>query len=270
MLHTTRNYIRKHFQIVPVRGDGTCMFHAVGFLIGEDGHHLRTKVANYFNFMSQHEWEKNYQKWAPTPSPQEYAWKITSGEWGGELELKILSIIKNIHIRVFDERSNGTVRVVDYNKKSPFPVNIIRTGQNHYDALVKRIKRKARLGENCKWAADCAGRTNVCQDGRCVTSRQYEGEDWLPAFRNLVPQKAQLGKKCKWATDCAGRTNVCQDGRCVTSRQYENKDDWDISQLVRAFQSVRSCTQASDCPRRQVCHRRTGECVSNAEYERRG
>jgi hypothetical protein len=149
------------------------MFHAVGYLIREDGHHLRKQVVNYFNSMSPHEWETNYQAWAPVPSPQEYAQSITNGAWGGELELKVLSIIKHIHIRVFDERGNGTVRVVDYNKKSPFDVDIIRTGRNHYDAL-KRIKRKARFGEKCKWAADCAGRTDVCQNGRCVTSREYE------------------------------------------------------------------------------------------------
>ena len=225
----SRRTIDDNFRIVPVRGDGTCLFHAVGLLIGEDGHDLRRQVADYFTAMDQQLWEEHYRDWSLASSPQEYAWKIISGEWGGELELTSLSLMKNINIRVYDDRGNGSVRVVDYNRRSPVRVNIIRTGQNHYDALIMRSTRKARLGEKCQWASDCSGKTNVCQDGRCVTSRQYEA-------------KAQGGR-------------------------------WDISRLLRAFQSVpkpRPCARASDCPFQQVCHRPTGECVSNAEYERRG
>ena len=197
MRHTTNDYIRGRFEIYPVPGDGTCMFHAVGFLIGEDGHSLRAQVANYF---MDHAYM--FQKFI-TMSVEDYTRGIKNGDWGGELEIAMLARMKNIHVCVFDSRDGGSVREVNYNRKSPVRVNIIRTSENHYDALVPLAPYKDR--------------------------RKRKG-------------KARLGERCEWASDCAGAKNVCHKGRCVTGDVYEGKvkDEWGMGQLVRAFQALQN------------------------------
>jgi len=170
--HKNMAWINYNFTIVPVSGDGSCMYHAVGYgipklrkkyflrntLTGEKsedmnrdmmaGHTteslytgnrgtMRENLANRI----RHDpvFKDIFKDILRTKNLSIYLTKLMNDEYADELEIKMLALNKGIQINVFDLK-NDVVQEFVYNEGAGSTVNVIRRDGNHYDALVPKIR----------------------------------------------------------------------------------------------------------------------------------
>ena len=157
--------IKKHFEIVRVYGDGSCMYHAVGYgfsrmryLFGKrgirssshtgTGGETRKELAKYIEEESTPEErrQKNVGEFRGEYGKKNYFDGLKYNDFADDWEISNLAEMEDIHIKVFDEKElrkgdNNPVNIYDYNKNGKETVNILRTGDIHYDALVPIIHR---------------------------------------------------------------------------------------------------------------------------------
>ena len=122
--------------VVPMAGDGNCLFHALAYLDHRDGHALRHEVAEFMETEACHQ------------TGFEGAWldeaeELHQGTWGGHTAITAYSLMKQVRVEVHTRKPNDIVEVMDASHESvggnvQLPVRrILYINQNHYDALVE-------------------------------------------------------------------------------------------------------------------------------------
>ena len=124
------------FGVVPVAGDGDCLFHALAYLDHRDGGALRHEVAEFM------------EAEACNQVGFEGAWldeaeELYQGTWGGHTAITAYSLLKQARVEIHTRRPDGTVEVTDASHENVrgnlrLPVRrVLYSNQNHYDALVE-------------------------------------------------------------------------------------------------------------------------------------
>jgi len=133
---------------VNVPGDGTCMFHAVGYALKLNGHGLRKLVVDYIaNNKDSYLHEtalKDWILWDKNMTIETYVHHLRRGMWGGALETTILASLLKTPIFVYEPKGKLCVRISESRPdtqiisigKSLDYICILYTGKNHYMALV--------------------------------------------------------------------------------------------------------------------------------------
>lgn len=131
-----------------VPGDGTCLFHAIGYQFKLDGHFLRKKI---INFLVEHpdatlhdQSLRNWIQWDEGISLESYIRKLKAGKWGGALETTILASMLNTRIFVYEPKGNLCRRVSEALPDSSIPklnvkeipfICVLWLGKSHYMSL---------------------------------------------------------------------------------------------------------------------------------------
>jgi len=88
-------------------------------------------------------------KWDSGVSCREYATRMSSGAWGGGIEMALAAHIKSINLHVYEYVSGGLLGSSGYKRISAFDVpshperkhtvRVLYCGGVHYDALVAKV-----------------------------------------------------------------------------------------------------------------------------------
>ena len=122
--------------VVPVAGDGNCLFHALAYQDHRDGGALRHEVAEFM------------EAEACNQAGFEGAWldeaeELYQGTWGGHTAITAYSLLKQVRVEIHTRKPDGTVEVTDASHENVrgnfrLPVRrVLYSNQNHYDALME-------------------------------------------------------------------------------------------------------------------------------------
>lgn len=126
------------FELIPIPGDGHCLYRAVGLYLGEIPNSLRRIVANY---LEQHLREFApffYQNEMSGLDLYEYLSAIAWGaEWASHIEIEALMCALNRPILIIGP-DNRLINANDRERFGREPIFVYYNGRNHYDGLVVR------------------------------------------------------------------------------------------------------------------------------------
>ena len=122
--------------VIPVTGDGNCLFHALGYLDHHDGGALRHEVAEFM------------EEAACNQAGFEGAWldeaeELRQGIWGGHTAITAYSLLKQVRVEMHTRKPDGTIQITDASHASVgedmgLPLRrVLYSNENHYDALVE-------------------------------------------------------------------------------------------------------------------------------------
>lgn len=98
-----------------VPADGSCMYHAIGYVFKISGGYLRNKVAsiirNYPDLVLHGQSLRTWIEWDVGLDPHKYSKQVENGLWGGSFEMTILSSILSLPIYVYEPKGNVCVRI---------------------------------------------------------------------------------------------------------------------------------------------------------------
>ena len=134
--------IKEMFRGERIDGDGSCLFHSV--VVGmeggvyenyqKDGLKLRARTARY---LQQH--AREWEMWIPDDKTvEDYANGIATGEYGDEVEVRLLSDMLNLAIEVYDVRPDKQVRLTQYGSAQDSTIHLLRRNNDHFDVLFRR------------------------------------------------------------------------------------------------------------------------------------
>ena len=138
--------IAKNAYVIRQPGDGNCLFHSLSYGLGRitNAYKLRRQIAEYIiknpNLKISGSPLKDWIKWDTGLTIGQYYSQISSGKWGGGIEMAICSKIHNISIHVYEKHNRFMFKRIscfDSNENSKI-VNIVYQGGIHYDALKLR------------------------------------------------------------------------------------------------------------------------------------
>lgn len=130
-------------------GDGSCLFHSLNHgLGGGSASTLRREICGYIaeNPDAQIA-DTSLREWVEYDSGSAdvkgYAAKMSSGSWGGGIEMAVLSLMKGVNVHVYESHSSGYVRISSFDAprgrgskaKEAKTINVLYQGRSHYDAL---------------------------------------------------------------------------------------------------------------------------------------
>jgi hypothetical protein len=129
-------------RVVPQPGDGSCLFHSLGFSLGEDPRRLRQEVTRFVEQNPHasiagtelHKWVH----WDSGLDVRSYAKRLASpGSWGGALEVAVVAQIHGACVSVFERHAAGYKRIAMFGESGPAKrhAHLLYGGRVHYDAL---------------------------------------------------------------------------------------------------------------------------------------
>ena len=128
---------RKTMLVVKVDGDGDCLFHSLGFLLGT-GETSGTLRKRLINFMEKVAVDK--LGWRSEPYLEE-AGTLRAGAWGGNTALIAFSEMMGVRVTVHTKEPGKDVAVKEWSHESVSDHSTAETyhllfnGRDHYDAL---------------------------------------------------------------------------------------------------------------------------------------
>lgn len=133
----------KNARVVPQPGDGSCLFHSLSYGLGSsNAQALRREISTYIAKNPEATVaDTSFRDWVKYDSGHEgvgtYASKMSTGGWGGGIEMAALTKMKNVNVHVYEKCSQGFKRISCFEAdKSRKTVNILYQGRMHYDALL--------------------------------------------------------------------------------------------------------------------------------------
>ena len=136
-----------HGRLIPQPGDGSCLFHSLGYFLGESHQALRNTVAA---FIESNPDEKvvgtelrRWIEWDSKLNPRAYATRLRSqGSWGGALEMATLAHLKGMLVYVYERNGAGSFkRIAAFGEEDERATggqtcaHVLYGGRVHYDAL---------------------------------------------------------------------------------------------------------------------------------------
>lgn len=142
---TEEQFILHGGRIVRQPGDGSCLFHALAYGLGDcvQATSLRARVAD---FMSEHPDEviagnplKDWVLWDSGLDTVTYAKSMRTGSrWGGAVEIAVCVQMHQIPVHVYEPISKGLLRISTFKPTVTKPgpvVNLCYGGRMHYDGI---------------------------------------------------------------------------------------------------------------------------------------
>jgi hypothetical protein len=104
--------MKMKFEKKDVIGDGNCLFRSLGIALNEKHDVLRRMVCDYirinFNKRVRDTSIKQWIKFESDMNVKDYVNKMSKdGEWGGAIEIMVITKIFNINIFVVEQKSSG-------------------------------------------------------------------------------------------------------------------------------------------------------------------
>lgn len=133
-------------KIVRQKADGSCLFHSLAHGLGgrANAKMLRAEVCNFIssnpNYVIADAKLKDWINWDSSCSVSEYARNMSSSaNWGGGIEMAVVSIIKDCNIHVY-EKVNATYKRIsafdrESNPQSKCTIRVLYCGGVHYDFI---------------------------------------------------------------------------------------------------------------------------------------
>lgn len=141
------NFTLKSARVVRQPGDGSCLFHSLAYGYGRGtARSVRKEIAAFIAKNPSLEIAdsplSDWVKWESGSSVRSYASRMSTGGWGGGIEMAAFSRLKSINIHVYESRrfSGGYKRISCFNAGGTGgkTVHVLYGGRVHYDALVPR------------------------------------------------------------------------------------------------------------------------------------
>jgi hypothetical protein len=126
-------------------GDGSCLFHSLSYGLsdGSSATSLRREISDFIINNPEYEISETpltkWVEWDTSMSPKQYAASIARGQWGGGIEMAIVSALRNVNIHVYERQFSilgGVKRISAFDHPlEPEKKKVIRVlycGRNHY------------------------------------------------------------------------------------------------------------------------------------------
>lgn len=111
-------YSKSEFQCIDVPGDGSCMYHSCSIYLKESATEIRQRLSQYIKQNPDVKLNdtclKDWIMWGDGMTTDQYAQRtISSGTWGGAMELTLISHIYRVNISVLRPTKDCYVLVSD-------------------------------------------------------------------------------------------------------------------------------------------------------------
>mmetsp|Transcript_74066 Transcript_74066/g.136680 ORF Transcript_74066/g.136680 Transcript_74066/m.136680 type:complete len:146 (-) Transcript_74066:138-575(-) len=135
-------------QCVKQPGDGSCLFHSLCFGLNRCGcsrvsaHELRRELAGFIarnpKLDIAGDTMEEWVQWDAQSSCSSYARRMSTGGWGGGIEMAACSLLKKVNVHVYERSYGGFKRIscFDCPGSSSATIYVLYQGGVHYDALV--------------------------------------------------------------------------------------------------------------------------------------
>ena len=149
---TSRLACQEHFrgalQLIPMTGDGNCLFHALAYRTRENAVHLRKDIIQFLRDAAQDQHDEEQEEaWL-----EEAAYLRGNANWGGDTAIVAFTLMRNqrvmLHWRGVDHRihtDERTHRNVTMNLDAPDEdiTHLWYNGEDHYDLLLPKPQSQA-------------------------------------------------------------------------------------------------------------------------------
>jgi len=138
------NYILRSAKVVKQPGDGSCLFHSMTYGLGSDGTsatQLRREIARFLEDNPTLEIAgdtlEEWVQYDTGSSITSYARKMSTGGWGGGIEMAACSQLKKVNVHVYEHHSSAFKRISCFDcKNAKRTIHVLYMGRMHYDALI--------------------------------------------------------------------------------------------------------------------------------------
>lgn len=135
----------RNARVITQPGDGSCLFHSLSYGLN-DGHNASTLRREICSYLQTHpevtigdtklkdwiEWDSDSRE-----TVQSYAQRMSSGSWGGGIEMAALTKMKNINVHVYEKCADGFRRISCFETPgAQKTISVLYKGRMHYDAIV--------------------------------------------------------------------------------------------------------------------------------------
>jgi hypothetical protein len=125
-------------------GDGSCLFHSLcyGLNDGSSARRLREELASFIarnpKLSIAGDTLEEWVQWDSNSSASSYARRMSTGGWGGGLEMAACSLMKRVNVHVYQRGGGGYKRISCFDCPQPADktINVLYQGGVHYDAFV--------------------------------------------------------------------------------------------------------------------------------------
>lgn len=139
IVHVVRNA-----RVVRQPGDGSCLFHSLSYGLSDrsTASSLRRDICRYVESnpdisiadTSLKDWIRYDSGDATTV--QSYAQRMSSGTWGGGIEMAALTKMKPVNVHVYEKCEEGYRRISKFdNPNAAKTISVLYQGRMHYDAI---------------------------------------------------------------------------------------------------------------------------------------
>ena len=149
---TSRLACQEHFhgtlQLIPMTGDGNCLFHALAYRTRENAVHLQKDIIQFLRDAAQDQHDEEQEEaWL-----EEAAYLRGNANWGGDTAIVAFTLMRNqrvmLHWRGVDHRihtDERTHRNVTMNLDAPDEdiTHLWYNGEDHYDLLLPKPQSQA-------------------------------------------------------------------------------------------------------------------------------
>lgn len=131
-------------RVVRQPGDGSCLFHSLNYGLGSSGSasasQLREEIASFLlrsaNMEIAGDTLEEWVRYDGNASMSSYATRMSSGGWGGGIEMAACSRLKGVNIHVYESAPSGFKRISCFDsEKAARTIHVLYQGRMHYDAL---------------------------------------------------------------------------------------------------------------------------------------
>lgn len=143
------NVLMRKGQCVRQPGDGSCLFHSLCFGLNRSGncgrvsaHELRSQLSGFIaknpNLDIAGDTLEEWVRWDANSSCSSYARRMSTGGWGGGIEMAACSLLKKVNVHVYERARGGFKRISCFDCPEPpsATIYVLYQGGVHYDALV--------------------------------------------------------------------------------------------------------------------------------------
>jgi len=140
------DFVLRHAHVVQQPGDGSCLFHALSYGLGVchpgAATELRRELVAFLeanpNLKVAGDTLEEWVRYDAGLSLEDYVRQLAVGGWGGGLEMVCFSLVKQVHVHVYESLpSGGFKRISCFHRPGARRiVHVLYQGRLHYDALV--------------------------------------------------------------------------------------------------------------------------------------
>lgn len=133
-------------RVIRQLGDGSCLFHSMAHGLG-DGTSASSLRRQICAFIAKNPKVKiadtplsDWVKWDSRGSVTSYVARMSTGAWGGGIEMACMSLLKNCNVHVYERTRLGYTRISAFdhpnNPEKKKTIRVLYGGGIHYDAIV--------------------------------------------------------------------------------------------------------------------------------------